>query len=418
MKVGYDIPEDAAVRGEPIGDAEVCRELRERPGLREAPGTPTCERDGLLRRMQFQFERMPLAFLQFDEEMRLTDWNPAAERIFGYQKSEVLGMGPPFEKILPAAERQHVDELIVRLRAGDMSANSVNENLTKDGRTIICEWFNTPLIDDDGQFCGLLCLGQDMTQRRYLEDQLRQSQKMEAVGQLAGGVAHDFNNLLTIIIGYSEMLLELLGSDPFAREPLEEIRKAGERCSVLTRQLLLFSRKQVHAPTMLNLNDVLRDSVEVLQRLLGEDIELTTSLDPELGSIQADPSQLEQVLLNLAVNGRDAMPNGGRLTIETANVELNGVDASIRPTLPPGRYVRLKVADTGSGMTDDVKYHLFEPFFTTKEQGKGTGLGLPVVHGVIHQSHGHIDVESEVNAGTTFTIYLPRVNEVAQLSAS
>jgi two-component system, cell cycle sensor histidine kinase and response regulator CckA len=407
MDVTYELPPAATLRGVP-------GETQHGQRLNEANRTLDCERDRLLRQMQFQIERMPLAYVQFDADFRLTDWNPAAERIFGYRKAEVFGMGPPYQKLIPEEGRQHIDELFARLRSGDMAAHSINENLTKDGRTITCEWFNTPLIEDGGQFAGLLCLGQDITKRRQLEEQLRHSQKMEAVGQLASGVAHDFNNLLTIIIGYSEMLLEVLGSDQFAREPLEEIRQAAERCGVLTRQLLLYSRKQLHAPSVLDINKLVQATEQVLRRLVGNYIELTLSLGRDVGSVQADPSQLEQVLLNLAVNSRDAMPAGGRITIETLNVEHCGDAPGTCSARRAGSYVCIKVIDNGSGMSDDVKSHLFEPFFTTKEQGKGTGLGLPVVHGIVEQSDGHIEVASDVNAGTTVTIFLPRVDEADQ----
>jgi two-component system cell cycle sensor histidine kinase/response regulator CckA len=379
------------------------------PCSQDALPAPATERDRVLR--QLQIGRTPLAYLLFDSHLRLVDWNPAAERVFGYSKAEVLGMGPPFEKIVPKPQWQHVKRILTRVRTGDMSAHSTNENLTKDGRLITCEWFTTPLFDDDGHFGGLLCLAQDITERRRLEEQIRHSQKMQAVGQLAGGVAHDFNNQLTIIIGYTEMLLEILEDNEFAREPLELIRKAGEHCGALTRQLLVYSRMQVHLPAVLDLNKVVRDCEESLRKVVGDDIELITMLDPDLGNIEADPSLLEQVLLNLAVNARDAMPAGGRLTIETVSDERLGDAANTSAPVRPGPHICLKVTDSGSGMSDDVKSHLFEPFFTTKEQGKGTGLGLPVVHGIVQQSDGHIEVASEPNAGTTFKIYLPRADK-------
>jgi PAS domain S-box-containing protein len=373
---------------------------------------PAGERDRVLR--QLQIERTPLAYLLFDSHLRLVDWNPAAELVFGYGKAEVLGMGPPFEKIIPKSQWENVNRILTRVRSGDMSANSVNENLTKDGRLITCEWFNTPLFDDDGLFAGLLCLAQDITGRRRLEEQLRQSQKMQAIGQLAGGVAHDFNNQLTIIIGYTEMLMEILEDNEFAREPLELIHKAAEHCGALTRQLLVYSRMQIHLPAVLDLNKVVRDCEDALRKAVGDDIELITLLDPDLGNIEADPSLLEQVLLNLAVNARDAMPSGGRLTIETVNDDCLVDSTSTDQPARPGSHICLKVTDSGSGMSDFIKSHLFEPFFTTKEQGKGTGLGLPVVHGIVQQSDGHIEVASEPNAGTTFKIYLPRADKRAR----
>jgi PAS domain S-box-containing protein len=369
------------------------------------------ERDRLLQRLQLQIERMPLGYLLFDADFRLTDWNPAAERIFGYAKEEVLGMGPPFEKILPSALWPLGEEILGRIRRGDMSAHSINENLTREGRTITCEWFNTPFIGEDGRFAGLLCLTQDITERKSLEEQYRQAQKMEAIGQLAGGVAHDFNNLITIISGYAELIHGRLPAAGPLRDLVEEIIRASERGASLTRQLLAFSRKAVLAPQLLDLNAVVVDLEKLLRRALGEDISLTVALQPELGHIQADPGQIEQVLLNLAVNARDAMPAGGKLTIETRNVELDGAYVRTHPEARPGSNVLLAVSDTGHGMTADIKARIFEPFFTTKEAGKGTGLGLSTVYGIVKQAGGVIDVASEVGVGSTFLVYLPRFEE-------
>jgi len=233
---------------------------------------------------------------------------------------------------------------------------------------------------------------------------------MEAIGQLAAGVAHDFNNLLTVINGYSELLLDDVGDRADLREPLEEIWKAGERAASLTRQLLAFSRQQVLAPKILDVNEVIYDTEKMLRRLIGEDVELTTVLQHPLGSIKADRGQLEQVLLNLAVNARDAMPHGGQLTIETRDLVLTDDFAASRPGMAPGRHLALAVTDSGVGMSEEVKRHLFEPFFTTKDPGKGTGLGLAVVHGFVKQSGGCVEVRSEPGAGTGFTIYLPLVD--------
>ena len=360
------------------------------------------ERDALLARLQLQFEWMPLACIQFDAGARITDWNPAAERTFGFSKAEALGMAPPFERFVPAACRPLVEDIFARVRAGDRSANAVNENYTRDGRVITCEWFNTPLLDADGRYTGMLCLAQDLTGRLVLEGQLRQAQKMEAVGQLAGGVAHDFNNMLTVINGYSDLLLASAPAGDPSRELLEEIRRAGERSAGLTHQLLAYSRKQVLAPKILDLNAVVRDTERMLRRVIGEDLRLAVDLDPRLGRVKADRGQLEQVLLNLAVNARDAMPTGGRLTISTRDAAADG---------PLGPGVVLSVADTGGGMTEEVRAKIFEPFFTTKGVGEGTGLGLAVVHGVIAQSGGSVEVESAVGRGTTFRIRLPRVEE-------
>jgi PAS domain S-box-containing protein len=244
-----------------------------------------------------------------------------------------------------------------------------------------------------------------------LEEQLRQSQKMEAIGKLAGGVAHDFNNLLTVIHGYSELLLNSLDQNSRLRQDVLEIKNASQRASSLTNQLLAFSRKQVLQPTVLDLNAHVSSMDKMLRRMIGENIKLTSLLAEDLGRIKADPGQIEQVILNLAINAKDAMPNGGKLTIETANVILDESFTRSRIGMAPGRYVMLSMSDTGSGMTPEVKERIFDPFFTTKEKGKGTGLGLATVYGIIQQSGGNIWVYSEPGVGTTFKIYLPTIEE-------
>jgi PAS domain S-box-containing protein len=375
------------------------------------------ERAEFLARLNLQIERLPLAYLLSGPDFRYTRWNPAAERLFGFTEAEVLGKHP-FEVIVLPQSQPQVADIFARLAAGDMNAHDLAENVTRDGRIIVCEWFNTPLVDSAGQVVGCLSLAADITEKRSLEQQLRQSQKMEAVGQLAGGVAHDFNNLLTIISGSSELLLLKMPAGDPSRSLVEEIHRAGERSASLTRQLLVFSRKQVIQPRVLDLDAVVVDAEKLLRRVLGEDVRLETALRPLSGKVKADSGQLEQVLMNLAVNARDAMPTGGRLTIETAEAELSEDYARLHSGVRPGPYILLAVSDTGTGMTAEVKARIFEPFFTTKEAGKGTGLGLAVVHGIVKEAGGHVGVYSEVGRGTTFKVYLPRVNEPTRAGKS
>ena len=279
----------------------------------------------------------------------------------------------------------------------------------KDGSYRILEAIGRYLLEDP-VVRGIVINARDVTERRSIERQLLQAQKMEAVGRLAGGIAHDFNNVLTAILGYVALLLDGLPTLSPLRPDLEEIRAAADRAAGLTRQLLAFSRQQIIAPTVLNPNAVVADMDKLLRRLLGEDIVVVTKLDPALGAVRADAHQLEQVVVNLAVNSRDAMPEGGRLTIETRNAELD--ESYVREHVPvrPGRYVMLGLSDTGTGMSPETMSHMFEPFYTTKEAGKGTGLGLATVYGIVKQSGGYVWCYSEQGEGTTFKVYLPRVD--------
>jgi signal transduction histidine kinase len=272
----------------------------------------------------------------------------------------------------------------------------------KDGFHFLANVIISTLCDKSGKLVGFVKVSRDVSERKHLEDRLRQAQKMEAIGRLSGGVAHDFNNLLGVIIGYSELVEERLNPDDPLRPKIEEIKKAGERGASLTRQLLAFSRQQVLEPKILNLNSVVADIQKMLQRLIGEDIELVMKCDPNLALVKADRGQIEQVIMNLAVNARDSMPNGGKLRIETTNIDLDEFYARQHPTLVPGAYVMLMVTDTGIGMEPETQTHIFEPFFTTKAPGKGTGLGLATVYGIVKQSGGYVWVYSELGRGTTF----------------
>jgi nitrogen-specific signal transduction histidine kinase len=268
-------------------------------------------------------------------------------------------------------------------------------------------YFSGQLFHGKGGAC-IIGTGIDITERRKLEEQLQQSQKIEAIGRLAGGIAHDFNNLLTAIRGYSDLLLLRIDSSSPLRRDVEEIQKAGERAASLTRQLLAFSRKQVLQPKVLDLNAVVAGMDGMVRRLIGEDIDLVTVLKPGLWNVQADPGQVEQVIMNLVVNSRDAMPQGGKVTIETSNEELDDRYVRRHAVVKPGEYVRLSISDTGLGMDEVTKSRLFEPFYTTKEKGKGTGLGLSTVYGIVKQSGGYIWVYSETGKGAAFKVYFPR----------
>ena len=285
------------------------------------------------------------------------------------------------------------------------------ERTSPQGRTY--HVYNYPFADIDGSPM-VLKLGMDITARKALEAQLLQAQKMEAVGRLAGGVAHDFNNLLMAIMGYSELIRTSLVKDDPLYKYSEDILKATERAASLTQQLLAFSRQQVMQPQVLNLNRVAGDLEKMLRRLIGEHIELEIVAGPDLGMVKADPGQINQIIMNLAVNARDAMPTGGRLILATDNIEFTASHKCRFEDLPPGRYVRLTVTDTGSGMDEETLDHIFEPFFTTKEVGKGTGLGLPMVYGIVKQNGGCVDVESQPGQGATFTIYLPRIEAAVE----
>jgi PAS domain S-box-containing protein len=344
-------------------------------------------------------------------EDRFLEVNPALVKMLGYDDAkEVLDLSLQHHVYLDADERAI---LVDKYSKGGIIENVEVRWRRKDGKMITVRLSGRAVSKPDGSFDSFEMIAEDVTERRNLEDQLRQSQKMEAVGRLAGGVAHDFNNLLTVIKGYTELMLEEFREHDPLRGELEEIRKAADRAAGLTRQLLAFSRQQVLAPKVLDLNSVVNNMEKLVRRLLGGDVELSTNLDPSIGRIKADPGQLEQVIMNLAVNARDAMPVGGSLVIETANIELDDSFARDHVGSRAGAYVMLAVTDTGIGMTETVRQRIFEPFFTTKEAGKGTGLGLSTVYGIVKQSGGYIWVYSEVSVGTTFKVYLPRVDAPA-----
>lgn len=363
-------------------------------------------------RYRLLFENNPAPMWVFAEDtLAFLAVNSAAVAHYGYSRDEFLRM-----TLLDIRPPEDIPEfLAVRQQAAaDPRHYGVYRHRRKEGSLIQVE-IVTHATEFDGRRARLVLVN-DVTERQSLEQQLRQSQKIEAVGLLAGGVAHDFNNILTVIRGHTDFLLDVLETGDTRRDDAEEIRKAATRAAGLTHQLLAFSRKQILKPVVLNLNDVIAQMHTMLARVIGEDIEIVTRLSSTLGAVQVDPSQMEQVLINLAVNARDAMPKGGTLSIATFNVELDERAAVKRPGLAPGRYVRVSVSDTGSGMSEHVQAHLFEPFFTTKEVGRGTGLGLSTVHGIVTQSGGYISVQSAVDLGTTFEILLPRAQPTTTAS--
>ena len=336
--------------------------------------------------------------------------SPAYLKILGRSPGE-LKNSSPLEQVHPD-DRPLLEEAAREAFRGGTGRRIEYRMRHKDGTWRTLESTASPVHNADGQVEKLVIVNRDITDRKKLEEQFRQAQKMEAVGRLSGGVAHDFNNLLGVIIGYGEILQEGLPAENPLRRSADEILAAGRRAAGLTRQLLAFSRQQVLEPRVLDLNSVVKDMESMLRRLIGEDVDLTSKLDPALGTIKADPGQLEQVIMNLAVNARDAMPQGGKLMIETANTEMDEVFVRRYPyPVQPGLYIRLTVSDTGTGMDPATRARIFEPFFTTKAKGQGTGLGLSMVYGVVKQSDGYIDVYSEPGLGTTFKIYLPRVDE-------
>ena len=353
------------------------------------------------------FSHNPLPTWVIDRDtLQFLEVNEAAVRVYGYAEDEFKKM--TILDLRPEEERARLLHYL-KQTAGDGLYHGNWKHRKKDGKVIQVET-TTHELEYGGKRVRLV-VAQDVSERHILEQQLRQSQKMEAVGRLAGGVAHDFNNLLMVIKGHTELLLNALPHSELYSRKIEQIERAADRASALTRQLLAFSRLQVLQPHVMNLNGVVEDMGRLLPRLIGEDIELILRASADLGAIRADASQMEQIIMNLAVNARDAMPEGGRLIIETSNADLDGSYNAKHPIVRQGPYVLLAVSDTGTGMSAETQAHIFEPFFTTKAQGKGTGLGLATVYGVVKQSGGFIWVYSEVGRGTTFKIYLPRVDQ-------
>jgi len=337
-----------------------------------------------------------------------------------------LSVNEAFETLtgLKCVEGKRVSEVIPGIRSSDPTLLEAYGRVARTGNPerieifieALQQWFSISVYSpEQGYFVVVFDVITNRkraeVEKKKLQNQLLQAMKMEAVGRLAGGVAHDFNNLLTVITGYSELLLQKIGKESSMRREVEEIKRAGERAALLTQQLLAFSRKQIIEPKVIHLDHLVAEMHKMLARLIGEDIALQATTGKSLGSVKVDPGQFQQILMNLVVNARDAMPDGGKIVIETANEVLDEGYCALHPYVKPGRFVMLVVSDTGKGMTDEVKDHIFEPFFTTKERGSGTGLGLATTYGIVKQAGGSIEVYSEVGSGTTFKVYLPRVEE-------
>ncbi len=360
-----------------------------------------------VQKLMLAVEQSGNAIFMTDPNGTITYVNPAFGKLYGMTREEALGRTP---RILKSGqyERGFYERFWRRLLAGE-SVTGEFVNRARDGRLVTVEGSISPVLGSDGERIGFIAVQNDITGRKLLEERFRQTQKMEAVGHLAAGVAHDFNNLLTAILGYTDLLANRFDAGAAPLEEVDEIRKAAESAATLTRQLLAFSRNQVLEPARMDVNEVIGKMRRMLQRLVGEKVELITVLDDLIGRVWADAGQIEQVMLNLAVNARDAMPTGGTLTIETRNVDLPGDFTRDQVTIRPGPYVLLAVTDTGIGMDAQTRSRVFEPFFTTKAKGKGTGLGLATVYGIVKQSGGYVWVYSEVGRGSTFKVYLPGV---------
>ena len=394
-------------RGEPVRIVGTVQDITEQ---REA--------EGAIRELAAIVEASQDAIFSKTLDGSIISWNAGAQRMYGYSADEMRGRSVTV--LVPEDRLEEHSRMMETIRRGGHVESIDTERLTREGRRIHVSISLSPITDPAGNVISASIIARDITQHKQAEEALRssdellrQAMKMEAVGRLAGGVAHDFNNLLTVILGSAQLFELNHGMNSPGSGEIEEIRKAANRASGLTQQLLAFSRRQVLEPRILDLNMVVGDTLKMLRRLIGEDVEILVRHDTALGRVLADPGQMEQVILNLAVNARDAMPSGGTLTIETRNADLDASLSDQGRDIVPGRYVVLAVTDTGCGISRENQTHLFEPFFSTKEHGKGTGLGLAMVFGVVKQSGGYICVSSEIGRGSTFKIYLPRVNGVS-----
>jgi len=359
-----------------------------------------------LQRLQFHVERMPLAYIAWDTDFRVVEWNPTAERMFGYGKDEALGRHA-YELIVPQDVVSAVDPVWDELLKGDTSSHSINDNVRKDGFRLRCEWFNTPLRDSAGQIRGVASMAMDISEREAMEARIRDAQKLESLGVMAGGVAHDFNSSLMVILGNTALLRSMEGMPAPAQEHIELIEEAGARANGLIKHLLAYARSGRHNPDVTDLNDVIEEAVTFVQSSIGREYTLELELGRGIPKVLADQGQIEQVLLNLCLNASQSMPHHGTIRIVTQKARLTAVGAAqCTPfDVKPGQYVELAVADTGHGMDESTISRVFDPFFTTKPEGHG--LGLAAVLGILRQHRGAVRIESKVGEGTAVRVFLP-----------
>ncbi len=367
------------------------------------------DRKAILETLTAHLVNSPLTVIEWDRDFRVAFWSGQAEEVFGWKESELLGKHPSDWPFIFKEDAQSVAQVMQDLLTGAVPRNiSRNRNCTSDGRVITCEWYNSVLKGANGEPLSVLSLVQDVTARASMEEQLRQLQKVEAIGQLTGGVAHDFNNLLTVILGNSELLAEVLAEQPKAAVLATTITSAARKGAELTHQLLAFARQQPLAPQPVDINELLENMHALLARTLGEQIDLKFDFGRDLPPAEIDAGQLESAILNLCLNARDAMPGGGHITIESSRAYLDEDYADMHSEVTPGHYLLVAVSDTGAGIAEAHVEKVFDPFFTTKAAGRGTGLGLSMVFGFVKQSCGHIKIYSEVGEGTTMRMYLPQ----------
>ncbi len=365
----------------------------------------------LAQRLESFVNEMPLGCIIWDQNARVIEWNPAAERVFGWSEAEAFQQR--YTDLLGSeADHEATERLWKDLMAGTTARRQVGSR-TKSRGPIECEWFHAPLLDPAGHTVGVASIVQDVTERKALERQLLQSQKLEAVAILAGGIAHDFNNLLTSVLGNISLALMKLGPRHEASGGLKDAERAAERAADLTRQLLRFSRKNPAELSAVDLNQSVREVVSLLKHSVEPAVGIEIQLDPDLWRVEADPGQLAQVVMNLCVNAWDAVGENGHIRIVSANRQISRRSCRGQPLARPGDFVEMVVSDDGSGMDEETQSHLFEPFFTTKEPGKGTGLGLAMVYSIVKQHHGWISVASRRGEGSTFRVYLPRTERPA-----